>query len=173
MTSRRGVPRPPRTLLSDGCSPDGYAAAPGGRDGDHHRLRRQYAHRFPFVLRGNVVDLAVAVVIAGAFGLVITAFTDGVVAPLLAAVGSADTPGLGFFLRAQDAATFVDLGAVVSAIVNFLIVAAVVYFVIVLPMNRLLARRRAGQVEEVEATPEDVALLQEIRDLLAERRGQV
>ena len=119
-----------------------------------------------FVLRGNVVDLAVAVAIGAAFTAVVTAFTDGVINPLLAVLGGADVPGLGFFLRQGNEATFVDFGAVISAIVNFVIVAAAIYFLIVVPVNRLLAMRRRGQEPEVEAPSEDILLLQEIRDLL-------
>ena len=119
-----------------------------------------------FVLRGNVVDLAIAVVVGAAFTAVVTAFTTNVVTPLIASIGSAETPGLGFFVRGSDPATFVDVGAVISALLNFLIVAAVVYLALVLPMNALLELRKRGEVPEVKATPEDVALLQEIRDLL-------
>jgi large conductance mechanosensitive channel len=119
-----------------------------------------------FVLRGNVIDLAVAVAVGAAFTAVVTAFTDGIVNPLLAAVGGTDVPGLGFFLREGDEATFVDVGRVISAVVNFLIVAAVIYVVIVVPVNRLMALRRRGEEPEVAAPSEDVLLLQEIRDLL-------
>lgn len=122
-----------------------------------------------FVLRGNVVDLAVAVVIGTAFGAVVTAFTANVVQPLLNAVGGADASGLGFRLRPGNDATFVDVGAVVTAALNFLIIAAVVYFLVVLPVNRLLALRKRDVVAEPASPPEDVRLLQEIRDLLRER----
>jgi len=124
-----------------------------------------------FVLRGNVVDLAIAVVIGAAFGAVITAFTTSIVQPIISSVGSSGAPGLGFFIRGGNPATFVDLGAVISAALNFLIVAAVVYFVLVLPMNTLLELRKRGEIPEVSATPEDVALLQEIRDLLKAQGG--
>jgi large conductance mechanosensitive channel len=126
-----------------------------------------------FILRGNVVDLAVAVVIGTAFAAIVTAFTDAIVNPLLAAVGGADVPGLGFFLRGQNPATFIDFGAVISAIINFLIVAAVVYFVIVTPVNKLMEMRKRGQEPEVEAPSENILLLQEIRDLLRARGGRV
>lgn len=124
-----------------------------------------------FFLRGNVIDLAIAVVVGAAFGAVVTSFTNGVVNPLISSIGSADAPGLGFFIRDGNPATFVDFGGVISAALNFLIVAAVVYFVLVLPMNELLEMRKRGEVPEVVATPEDVALLQEIRDLLAAQAG--
>ena len=119
-----------------------------------------------FVLRGNVVDLAVAVAVGAAFTAVVTAFTGGIITPLLAAVGGADVPGLGFFVRGDNPATFVDVGLVISAVLNFLIVAAAIYVVIVVPVNRLMAMRKRGQEPEVESPAEDVLLLQEIRDLL-------
>ena len=125
-----------------------------------------------FLTRGNVVDLAVAVVIGTAFAAVVKAFTDGFINPLIASFSSSPVgEGLGYSLRGGDLAekTFVDIGSFISAIINFLIVAAVVYFLVVVPMNHLLERRRRGQEPEAEAPAEDVALLQEIRDLLANR----
>ena len=119
-----------------------------------------------FILRGNVIDLAVAVIIGGAFTAIVTAIGDSIINPLIASVGGADVGKLGFAIRPGVDTTFVDFGAVITAAINFLIVAAIVYFVIVLPMNKIMEMRKRGQVEEVEATPEDIALLQEIRDLL-------
>lgn len=123
-----------------------------------------------FVMRGNVMDLAVAVVVGAAFTAVIKAFNDEIIAPVLATVGGADTAGFGFCLRSGDApctsesATFVDFGAVFAVIVSFLITMAVVYFVFVLPMNR--ARHLAGMTNKEAETPPEVVLLTEIRDLL-------
>ena len=124
-----------------------------------------------FILRGNVVDLAVAVAIGAAFTAIVTAFTKGVIQPLIASVGSAQSGlgGLNFQIRHGNAATRVDLNGVVTAALNFVIVAAVIYFLIVVPMNLLLARRRRGEEPAPAAPPEDVVLLQEIRDLLRER----
>lgn len=124
-----------------------------------------------FVLRGNVIDLAIAVVVGAAFTAVIGAFTENIVNPLIASVGSTETPGLGFFIRGGDEATFVDIGAVLAAVLNFLIVSAVVYVVLVVPMARLMEMRRRGEAAQVAATPADIALLQEIRDLLAAQGG--
>lgn len=123
-----------------------------------------------FILRGNVVDLAIAVVIGTAFAAVISAFTKGIIEPLLAAVGGGNPgDGLGFRLRSKDAATLVDLGAIIGAAINFLIAAAVIYFLIVVPMNLLMERRRRGEEPEPAAPAEDIALLTEIRDLLRDR----
>jgi len=124
-----------------------------------------------FVLRGNVIDLAVAVVVGAAFGGVVTALVENLINPLIAAIGG--QPDL------SDVATFTinnanfSVGAVLSAAINFLIIAAAVYFVLVMPVNRLLEMRQRKQVPEVQATPEDIALLQEIRDLLKARGGAV
>lgn len=123
-----------------------------------------------FILRGNVIDLAVAVVIGGAFTAIVTAFTEKIINPMIASLGGANVNGLGFSIRNGTPelakATFVDFGAVITAAINFLMVAAVVYFVLVMPMNKLAERRKAGEEPEPEAPAEDVLLLGEIRDLL-------
>ena len=118
-----------------------------------------------FILRGNVIDLAVAVVIGAAFTTIVTAFTGGIIQPLINAVGSPESQGLGIQLIQGKETAYMDFSAVISAAVNFLIVAAVVYFVIVLPLNTLKERRKRG-VEAGPAEPTDVELLIEIRDLL-------
>lgn len=117
-----------------------------------------------FILRGNVVELAVAVVIGTAFATVVDRVVDGIVNPLIAAIGGAPNLDETWVVELNDA-TF-TFGAVVGAIITFLITAAVVYLLIVLPMNRLSERRKAGAEPEPEAPAEDVLLLQEIRDLL-------
>lgn len=121
-----------------------------------------------FVMRGNVVDLAVAVVIGAALGAVVTSVVDGIITPLLAALGGVpDVSELWTFTINEAVFSF---GAVVAALINFVIIAAAVYFVIVMPMNRLAERRKRGQEPEPAAPAEDILLLQEIRDLLAARR---
>jgi large conductance mechanosensitive channel len=122
-----------------------------------------------FVLRGNVVELAVAVVIGAAFGAIVTAFTDGIVKPLVNAVTPAESPGLGITVVPGKESTYIDFASVVTAAINFLIVAAVVYFVIVLPLARLHERRKRG-AEPVATAPSEVELLTEIRDLLRARQ---
>src|SRR5699024_5825062 len=124
-----------------------------------------------FILRGNVIELATAVIIGGAFTAIVTAISDKVINPLIAAVGSPDVGGLGFHIRPDVEATFVDLGAVITAAINFLIIAAVVYFVIVMPMNRLSERRKKG-ADEDDIPPTAEELLAEIRDLMSEGRQQ-
>jgi len=119
-----------------------------------------------FILRGNVVDLAVAVVIGAAFATIVTAFTDSIIKPLINAITPASSPGLGVTLIAGKDSTYVDFAAVITAAINFLIVAAVIYFVIVLPVNVIQERRRRGE-EAGPAEPTEVELLAEIRDLLS------
>ena len=118
-----------------------------------------------FILRGNVVDLAVAVVIGAAFGSIVTSFTERVIQPLINAVPTPSATGLGVELVGGKESTYLDIAAVITAALNFLIVAAVVYFLIVLPLNSLKERRKRG-VEAGPAEPTDVELLTEIRDLL-------
>ena len=124
-----------------------------------------------FVLRGNVIDLAVAVVVGAAFTAVVKSFNDEIITPVLATVGAGDTGGWGFCVGGADpctadSATFIDIGAVIGVLITFLITMAVVYFIFVLPMNR--AREMARITPKVAETPADVLLLTEIRDLLSE-----
>ena len=123
-----------------------------------------------FVLRGNVIDLAVAVVIGTAFSAVVKSLVDGFINPLVAAVvgGATLNSSLRLGLRAGAEIQF---GSILAAVLNFVIVAAVVYFLVVTPMNRLLSLRRKGAVAEPKAPAEDVLLLTEIRDLLAAQNG--
>lgn len=124
-----------------------------------------------FIMRGNVVDLAVAVVIGAAFGAVVTSFTDKIIQPLIAAIGGGGSIGLGIQLgTAGNAKTFIDFGALITAFINFLLVAAVVYFLVVVPMQKVAERRKAPEEPAAPpAPPEDVVLLGEIRDLLRQR----
>ena len=119
-----------------------------------------------FILRGNVVDLAVAVVIGAAFATIVTAFTDSIIKPLINAITPASSPGLGVTLIAGKDSTYVDFAAVITAAINFMIVAAVIYFAVVLPVNVIQERRRRGE-ETGPAEPTEVELLAEIRDLLS------
>lgn len=128
-----------------------------------------------FVVRGNVVDLAVAVVVGAAFGNIVTALTQRLLQPLLNSVTPPSSPGFGIEIISGKPSTYLDFAAVVTATINFVIVAAVVYFLIVLPLNALKERRHRG-VEEGPAEPTDVELLTEIRDLLRAQQqhtGQV
>ena len=122
-----------------------------------------------FVLRGNVIELAIAVVIGSAFTALVSAFTANIINPVIASAGRIDAAGLGFRIRPGNDATFVDVGAVLTAVLTFLITAAVVYFVFVVPMNRARARLSSLAAPEDPAEvpiPVDTALLTEMRDLL-------
>jgi large conductance mechanosensitive channel len=122
-----------------------------------------------FILRGNIVDLAVAVVIGTAFVALVSAFTASFINPLLAAAGGADGIGLGFTIISGNESTFIDIGGFITAIITFLITAAVVYFFVVVPMRKVQELRARGKEPEPVAVPEDVLVLKEIRDLLAGR----
>lgn len=118
-----------------------------------------------FILRGNVVDLAVAVVIGAAFSSIVAAFTQRILQPLLNAVTPPSSPGFGIEVVPGKESTYIDIASVISAALNFLIIASVVYFLIVMPLNHLKERRKRGE-EAGPAEPTDVELLIEIRDLL-------
>lgn len=125
-----------------------------------------------FIMQGNVLDLAVGVVIGGAFTALISAFVENLIQPVINVFGGANVDGLAF--KITNDSTVVDFGALLSSIIAFLITAAVVYFVFVLPVTKARAfdRKRRGLPEEEEGgAPEDVVLLTEIRDLLSAQRG--
>jgi large conductance mechanosensitive channel len=111
-----------------------------------------------FILKGNVVDLATGVIIGAAFGAIVTAFTAGIVTPILSLVGGGANIGLkvGIF----------DIGIIISAIIQFLITAAVIFFVIVRPANALMSRMKK---EEAAAPSAQEVLLAEIRDALLKK----
>jgi large conductance mechanosensitive channel len=125
-----------------------------------------------FILRGNVLDLAVAVVIGGAFTALVAVFGESLINPVIAAFGGEDAIGLGFTIVEGNDATFVNIGAIITGAIIFVITAAVVYFVFVAPMNTFQERRKAklGVDDEQPEVPADVALLTEIRDLLQQQR---
>ncbi len=127
-----------------------------------------------FILRGNVVELAVAVVIGTAF----TASVDAIVSAII-------NPLIGAFLPSGDLANWtivipgivddaeLGIGAIISALINFLAIAAVVYFALVFPMNKLAERRAArSPVVQEDPAPTQEELLTEIRDLLANKPQQ-
>jgi large conductance mechanosensitive channel len=119
-----------------------------------------------FLMRGNVVDLAVAVVIGAAFGAIVKGLSDGIINPLIAAIfGKPDLNSVGTFTI--NKADF-SIGLVLTPIVNFIIVAAAIYFIVVVPVNKL--RSRFMQEEEA-AEAEEITLLREIRDGLARNNG--
>jgi large conductance mechanosensitive channel len=119
-----------------------------------------------FLLRGNVVDLAVAVVIGAAFGAVVTSFVAGIITPLIAAIGGKPNfDNLAFTINGSRFA----YGHFINTVISFVIISAAVFFLVVKPVGALMERRKAGLEPEAEAVPEDVVLLGEIRDLLRDR----
>ncbi len=120
-----------------------------------------------FVMRGNVIDLAIAVVIGAAFGAIVTAVAKDLIGGLIGAVFSTKR-----FAAAKVTVNGSDViyGSTITALINFLIVAVVIYFVIVVPMNELHGRRARAEEEATPAPSDETRLLTEIRDLLATRR---
>ncbi len=119
-----------------------------------------------FLLRGNVVDLAVAVVVGAAFGGVVGAFTKDFIGGIIGAIGGSPNFGrAGFTVNHSP----IIIGSTINALINFVIVAGAVYFFVVVPVNHLMERRKSGEEPEVQAPSEDIVLLQEIRDLLRQR----
>ncbi|HLT11114.1 MAG TPA: large conductance mechanosensitive channel protein MscL [Micromonosporaceae bacterium] len=119
-----------------------------------------------FIMRGNVVDLAVGIVIGASFTALVESFTTAFIEPLLNAVGANEG------IADENLGTFLFLGVrwpwatFVNGLVTFLITAAVLYFLVVLPMNKLAERRKKGEEPEPQAPSEEVILLTEIRDAL-------
>ncbi len=124
-----------------------------------------------FIMRGNVIDLAVAVVIGAAFTALVNAAVEAIINPIIALVWAADENGnVGFPVQGLHGEVIFPVGNLINAIITFLAVAIVVYFVFVMPMNRFKARQAAKAGVPTDApAPTDVELLAEIRDLLAER----
>lgn len=121
-----------------------------------------------FVLRGNVVDLAVAIVIGTAFTALVQTFVSAFISPLISMfVGKSGLIDLSFSINSAD---FL-YGAFLQAVITFLTIAAVVFFFVVKPMNFLLSRVRHEDEPASAAPAEDIVLLTEIRDLLREGRG--
>ena len=125
-----------------------------------------------FILRGNVIDLAVAVVIGAAFTVIVNAIVAGLINPLIALIFQADSLDSVVWTVTGLTGNEVSFafGAILGAIINFLAVAVVVYFVFVYPMNRVKERAaaKAGIVEEeASELPTEQELLLQIRDLIA------
>ena len=119
-----------------------------------------------FISRGNVVELAVGVIIGAAFKNIVDALVDGIINPLIAAVIGKPDFSDAFILTLNG--TDVKFGLLITAVINFILMAFAIYFCIVVPMNALNARRKKAEDEAPEAEVSDeVKLLTEIRDALA------
>jgi large conductance mechanosensitive channel len=117
-----------------------------------------------FIMRGNVVDLAVGIVIGAAFTAVVSSFTGSFLKPVIALISGGDgitggTVSIGNNQR-------LDYGGFINTVITFLLTAAVVYFLVVFPMNKLAERRRRGEEPPPSAPSEEVRLLTDIRDAL-------
>jgi large conductance mechanosensitive channel len=126
-----------------------------------------------FIMRGNVVDLAVGIVIGAAFTTLVGSLTDGFLHPLINRIGGSSIAGKVNIGGGQA----LDWGSFITASINFLLVAAALYFLVVAPMNALAERRRRGEEPPPKAPSEEVKLLTEIRDALvrstpAQRNGE-
>lgn len=126
-----------------------------------------------FILKGNVVDLSTGVIIGAAFGTIVTAFTKGIIEPILKLLGGNPNVSLGIKIgefvndKGEKAANMLDIGMVINAIIGFLITAAVIFFVIVKPANKLMAlMKKEEEAAPAPAPAADIVLLSEIRDLL-------
>lgn len=124
-----------------------------------------------FLMRGNVVDLAVGIAIGVAFTTLVEAFGTSIVNPLVAVFGGDTDLGFGFQIT-DSQATFVNIGLLINAFIVFFVTMAVIYFAIVVPVNKLqsLRRKEDPEVAGDEETSEDIALLREIRDALTQQR---
>lgn len=130
-----------------------------------------------FIARGNAIELAVGVVIGAAFSSVVEALQTGFISPLIGWLfgkpNLTNALNIGpFSWRESTEADPIDpirVGAILDALIQFLITAAAIYLLIVVPLNALANRRKRGVEDEPEAPAEDLLLLQEIRDLLAQR----
>lgn len=120
-----------------------------------------------FISRGNVMELAIAVVIGTATTAMVTAVVNNLIRPLIAAIGGTKVNGLAFHIIAGNDKSVIDIGAIITAVINFLIIAAAVYFFLVVPMKKIMDRNK----KEEEAEPTETELLTEIRDLLSERKS--
>lgn len=131
-----------------------------------------------FIMRGNVIDLAVAVVIGAAFTTVVTAIVENVFNPIIGALFNAKSLAKAFPIgipTTSGGTATIYFGAVVAALINFLLIALVVYFVFVLPINHMRklaeARRKSGAPTDDDTPVTEIDMLTDIRDLLAEDRA--
>ena len=128
-----------------------------------------------FILRGNVIDLAVAVVIGGAFTAIVTGLVDGIFNPLISLLFNADdlaTAGLVLRTGTGDNPDIVlSWGLVISALIKFLLIAAIVYFALIVPMNYLkkISLKKKAEAAPAETPLTETELLVQIRDLLREQ----
>lgn len=120
-----------------------------------------------FLVRGNVVDLAVAVVMATAMTALVAAFTKAFLTPLITLATGGGGVGGTFEINGVE----FGYGEFIGAVIAFVLTAAIVYFFVVLPMRKVVERLKRKEEEPTAAEAEEIALLREIRDELRARRG--
>ena len=118
-----------------------------------------------FVLRGNVIDLAVAFVVGAAFAALFGAISGALIEPIVGIILGGGIDAGTITIRDQ----VIDITKLINAVITFLITLAVIYLILVAPMNKLRARSGKGGID---ARPADIVLLSEIRDLLKEQQGK-
>jgi large conductance mechanosensitive channel len=114
-----------------------------------------------FLARGNIVDLSVAVVIGTAFTALVTKLSESIIQPLIDRIGAGGDKNYGILKIGIGGGQTIDLNVLLTAAINFILVAAVVYFFVVVPYNRL---RKKGEVEQAQDT--ELSLLTEIRNII-------
>lgn len=126
-----------------------------------------------FITRGNVLDLAVAVVIGGAFSAVIDGLVKGFIMPLIGwLVGAPDFSRIAFSIpNWRGESTEFPIGLFIQGVIMFLLIAGAVYFFVIVPINKLQSLRKTPEEVVEEAAAEEVVLLTEIRDLLRVQSG--
>ena len=117
-----------------------------------------------FIMRGNVIDLAVAVVVGAAFAALVAAFSKALIEPIIGIFLGGGVDAGKLVINGQ----VIDFTLMINALITFVVTMAIIYFVFVVPMNKW--RARSGQ-ENVDTAPADVQLLEEIRDLLKQQRS--
>jgi len=117
-----------------------------------------------FIMRGNVIDLAVAVVVGAAFAALVAAFSKALIEPIIGIFLGGGVDAGKLVINGQ----VIDFTMMINAVITFVVTLAIIYFVFVVPMNKW--RERSGQ-ENVDTVPADVQLLEEIRDLLKQQRS--
>lgn len=120
-----------------------------------------------FVLRGNVLDMAIGVIIGGAFTGIVTALTTDFINPLINCIGGTEVKGR---LEIFDTGNYIEWGHFLTAVINFLIIAAIL-FCMLKGINKLMELgKKKKEEEEAEEKAADIVLLEEIRDLLKEKK---
>ena len=123
-----------------------------------------------FIAQGNALELAVAVIIGAAFKPIVDSITKVILDMIGQVVGQPNFDSIGQFKLSESATEYIQPGTILTAVVNFLLIAIAVYFAIVMPMNTIKARMAKQKAEEEAKEVTDVELLTEIRDLLATKR---